>query len=140
MFFLKKKLIPKSQSHSAEQQQQRLPVCQWSTRPLNPPSPNFLFLRPGHALPGTATAAGELFLFSDRWWRNILYVISMRDLSATRLQTSGEAPSPHFGHAGALIGDELLIWGGFTNIDTQRDGPHDDSLYLLNLGTFDLLM
>jgi hypothetical protein len=56
------------------------------------------------------------------------------------LQTSGDAPSPRFGHAGARIGDYLLIWGGATNTGDQDmfNGPHDDSLYLLNLSTLDL--
>jgi hypothetical protein len=62
----------------------------------------------GHALPATATAAGELFLFgglAHNSLRNDLYMISTWDLSATLLQTSGEVPSPRF----MRIGDSLLM-------------------------------
>jgi hypothetical protein len=74
--------------------------------------------------------------------RNDLYVILTRDLSASLLQTSGEIPSPRFGHAGAYISTVFFIWGGTTVIGdkSKLKGPHDDSLYLLNLGTWDLLM
>jgi hypothetical protein len=156
--FLKKKLNPKSQSpesqsHFPQQQQQPLPVCPWSARRLNLLPPNFLgeraspspFPRYDHALPATATAAGELFLFGGLVHdslRNDFYVFSTRDLSATLLGTGGEVPSPRTGHAGARIGNTLLIWGGATNIsDRFRPiGPQDDSLYLLDFGTLDLLM
>jgi hypothetical protein len=58
------------------------------------------------------------------------------------MKTTGDAPSPRAGHVCARIGDSLLIWGGVTNVDDRRNfiGPYDDSLYLLNLGTLDLLM
>jgi hypothetical protein len=141
-----------------KKQQQSGPICRWSARGLNLLSPSFFgtntapspLRRSGHAIPATTTAAGELFLFggivpnSRDTARNDLYVFSTRDLSVTLLKTNGEVPTPHFGHAGALIGDDLLIWGGATNTSEQgelrRKGPHDNSLYLLNLGTLDLLM
>jgi hypothetical protein len=58
------------------------------------------------------------------------------------LKTTGEVPSPRGGHACAHIGDSLLIWGGATNAYDQGNytWSYDDSLYLLNLGTLDLLM
>jgi hypothetical protein len=153
---------PKSQSHSHQpppppQQQQRQSVSLWSEHHLNllptvlskdappcGPSPS-PFPRYGHALSATATAAGELFLFGgfvQHSPSNDLYVFSTRDLSATLLQTTGEAPSPRAGHAGARIGTVLLIWGGVTNIGDRGVliGPDNDSLYLLDLGTLDLLM
>jgi hypothetical protein len=103
------------------------------------PSP---FFRYGHALPATATAAGELFLFGGLVHgsaRNDLYVFSIRDLSAALLQTSGEVPAPRVGHAGALVSSVLLVWGGHTNTGGQdvMAEQQDDSLYLLNLGTSD---
>jgi hypothetical protein len=106
--------------------------------PPSGPSPS-PFPRYGHALPATATAAGELFLFGGlvhESARNDLYVFSTRDLSATLLQTSGEVPTPRVGHAGALVSSVLLIWGGDTNTGGQDmlNEPQDDSLYLLNLG------
>jgi hypothetical protein len=36
----------------------------------------------------------------------------MYPTGATLLKASGGIPGPHFGHAGARIGDTLLIWGG----------------------------
>jgi len=146
--FLAKMLTPKPER----------PICPWSARPLNLLSSDFRvspshFPRSGHALPPTATAAGKLFFFggivpnSGDSACNDLYVFSTRDLSVTCLKTSGDVPSPRFGHAGALIGDDLLIWGGVGVTNTgdkgelREQGPHhDDSLYLLNLGTLDLMM
>lgn len=110
--------------------------------PPSGPSPS-PFPRYGPALPATATTAGELYLFgglAQGSESNDLYVFSTGDLSATLLQTSGDVPSPRVGHAGALVNDVLLIWGGDTNVGRQEvpNEPQDDSLYLLNLGTLDL--
>ena len=148
---------PQSQQlQQQQQQQQQRPAYPWSQRrlqlpppvtipkpgvppPTNPsPSP---FPRYGHALPATATATGELFLFGGlvrETVRNDLYLLSTRDLSATLLQTAGEVPSPRVGHASALVGSVLIVWGG----DTKTSGKvkpgdkQDDGLYLLNLGTY----
>ena len=118
-----------------------------SAAPTGPsPSP---FPWYGHALPATAAAGGELFLFgghcsfSEVWYTILhatIYVFSTRELSATLLQTSGEIPSPHVRHAGALISSVLFIWGGDMNTGGQEvpTEPQGDSLYLLNLGTSDL--
>lgn len=146
---------PQQQQPQQQQQQQQRPAYPWSQRrlqlpppvtipkpgvapPTNPsPSP---FPRYGHALPATATATGELFLFGGlvrETVRNDLYLLSTRDLSATLLQTAGEVPSPRVGHASALVGSVLIVWGG----DTKTSGKvkpgdkQDDGLYLLNLGT-----
>lgn len=150
---------PPAQSQSnppPQQQQQPRPIYPWTARRLNLLPPTFLsknappsgpspspFPRYGHALPASATPAGELFLFGGLVQdsaRNDLYVFSTRDLSATLLQTSGEVPSPRVGHAGALVSSVFLIWGGDTNTGGQDapNEPQDDSLYLLNLGTSNL--
>jgi hypothetical protein len=147
-----------SQSLPPPQQQQPRPVYPWTARRLNLLPPTFLsknappsgpspspFPRYGHAVPASATPAGELFLFGGLVHdsaRNDLYVFSSRDLSATLLQTSGEVPSPRVGHAGALVSSVFLIWGGDTNTGGQEapNEPQDDSLYLLNLGTLNLSM
>ncbi|KZV74942.1 hypothetical protein PENSPDRAFT_625398 [Peniophora sp. CONT] len=110
-----------------------LPVPKSAAQASTKPSPS-PFPRYGHALPATATSAGELFLFGGLVQdsaRNDLYVLSTRDLSATLLQTSGEVPGPRIGHAGAQISSVLIIWGG----DTRENGKgkQDESLYLLNL-------
>jgi hypothetical protein len=149
--------LPQLQSPPPQQQQRPQPVDPWSKHrlnllppslstngPLSGPSPS-PFLRYGHALSTTATAAGELFLFgglAHNTLRNDLYVISTQGLSATLLQTSGQVPSPRSGHAIAYIGNSLLIWGGATNAGDRGlyDGSQDNSLYLLNLGTWDLLI
>jgi hypothetical protein len=127
-----------SQSHSQspQQTQQSQPLYPWSAH-IPPhgqwPSP---FPRRFHALSTIATAAGELYLFGgnthDRT-RNDLYMISTRDFSTTLLQTSGDVPSPRYGHLAVLIGTTFLVWGGRT--DSSDD---DDSFYLLDLGTSDL--
>jgi Galactose oxidase, central domain len=116
-------------------QKQTWPVYPWAARRLNllpltllnknappsGPSPS-PFPRHGHALPATATAASEVFLFGGlvhESARNDLHVFSTRDLSATLLQTSGEAgevPTPRVGHAGAHVGSLLLIWGRDTKV------------------------
>jgi hypothetical protein len=135
-------LSEKLQSHSSQQDQQP-PVCTWSAHGLQSGPSKSPFPRRHHALPATATAASELFLFggnTDTTQSNDVYVISTRDFSATLLQTSGEVPSPRSGlsgHDAALTSTNLLIWGGETK---DEDDPSDDSLYLLNLGTSYLLM
>lgn len=70
--------------------------------------------------------------------RNDLYLISTRDLSATLLQTTGEIPSPRVGHASALVGSVLIVWGGDTKTSSKSKlgDKQDDGLYLLNLGGF----
>jgi hypothetical protein len=67
-------------------------------------------------------------------------MISTRDFSTTLLNTSGDIPSPRYGHHAVLAGTTLLIWGGtteFSNRNAQSQSD-DDSFYLLNLGTADL--
>jgi Galactose oxidase, central domain len=134
-----------SQSDSPQEKQQSQPVCPWSAHapPFEQsPSP---FLRDAHALSTSATAASGLFLFGgyvhiSESPSNDLYVISTRDFSTTLVQTSGDVPSPRFAHDAALTGTTLLIWGGWTDFNDQnaQEQGHDDSLYLLNLGTSDL--
>jgi hypothetical protein len=118
------------------------PVCTWSAHALAPgPSP-LPFPRTHHTLTATATGAGELFLFGG-WAHGCassdVYVFSTRDFSTTLLQTSGEVPTPRFAHRAALVGTTLFICGGKTNFGNKYALNHD-SLYLLNLGTSDLLI
>ncbi|KAH7930536.1 hypothetical protein BV22DRAFT_1043119 [Leucogyrophana mollusca] len=129
--------------------QQRRPAHPWSARRLLLPPPATIpkpgvapptspspppFPRYGHALPATATANGDLYLFGGLVREtacNDLYVFSTRDLSATLVQTAGEIPSPRVGHASALAGSVLIVWGGDTK--TKPTDKQDDGLYLLNL-------
>jgi hypothetical protein len=129
------------QSPSSQQDQQPQPVCTWSAHTPKPGPSKSPFPRYYHALSPTATAAGELF-FSGGYardnpytWSNDLYMISTRDFSTTLLQTSGEVPSPRGAHDAALTSTNLLIWGGNIGHINNPDGPLDDSLHLLNLGT-----
>jgi hypothetical protein len=134
-----------SRSQLPQEKQQSQPVSPWSAHapPFGQsPSP---FLRDSHALSMSATAAGELFLFGGYVHismspSNDLYVISTRDFSTTLLQTSGDVPSPRFGHRAVLTSTTLLIWGGRSDSNDQKaqNWSNDDSLYLLNLGASDL--
>ena len=68
-------------------------------------------------------------------------MFSPRDFSTILLQTSGvsgEVPVPRAAHGAALIGTTFLICGGKTDSGDQYVLNHD-SVYLLNLGTSDLL-
>src|SRR6267154_4789988 len=137
------KLQSRSHSQSAQQTQQSQPLYPWSAHTLPSgqwPSP---FPRFHYALSTTATAAGELFLFGGYTHNrtcNDLYVISTRDFSTTLLQTSGDVPSPRYGHDAVLTSTIFLIWGGMTKFGDQdaQNQSLDDSFYLLNLGTSDL--
>ena len=155
--------IPSSNSIQSQQQQpppqqqqqpppRHPPASPWSARRLTllPPSilnkpgvipPTTLspppFPRYGHALPANAGANGELYIFGGlvkESARNDVYLFSTRDNTASLLQTTGSAPSPRMGHASALVGDALIVWGGDTNPDpTSPIDKHDNGLYLLSL-------
>jgi hypothetical protein len=135
-FFSPKKL--------AQAAQQPRPVCAWSAH-AHPPGPSQLrFPLERHTLTATVTATGasELFLFGGIVHgrpSSEVYAFSTQDFSTTLLQTSGEVPTPRFAHGAALIGTTLLICGGKTDFGDEYALKHD-SLYLLNLGTSDLLI
>ncbi|KAI0756785.1 hypothetical protein C8Q80DRAFT_1130480 [Daedaleopsis nitida] len=144
---------PASQQGGQSGTSQQRPAYPWSQRRLQLPPPVTVpkpgvappsspspspFPRYGHALPANATTSGELFLFGGlvrESVRNDLYLISTRDLTATLLQTTGEVPSPRVGHASALVGSVLIVWGGDTktNSKSKPGDKQDDGLYLLNL-------
>ncbi|KAI0361372.1 hypothetical protein OH77DRAFT_1417617 [Trametes cingulata] len=146
---------PASSQQPGQQQAppQQRPAYPWSQKRLQLPPPVTIpkpgvapptspspspFPRYGHALPVNATSSGELFLFGGlvrETVRNDLYLISVRDLSATLLQTTGEIPSPRVGHASALVGSVLIVWGGDTKTSSKSKpgDKQDDGLYLLNL-------
>ena len=132
-----------SRSQSPQQTQQSPPLYPWSAH--TPPSGQWPspFPRRLHALPTTATATGELFLFGGiarDGIHNDLHVISTRDFSTSLLKTSGDVPSPRFAHRAVLTNTTLLIWGGETDLSDQeaQNQSNDDSFYLLNLGTLHL--
>ncbi len=136
-----------SHSQSSQQKQRSQAVYPWSAHA--PPSGLSLspFPRSYYTLSTTATAAGESFLFggyvrTSESASNDLYVFSTRDFSTTLLRTSGEVPGPRMGHTAVITSTTLLIWGGKATFSYQ-DVPNkreDDSFYLLNLGTSNLLI
>ena len=123
---------------ASQSMQQPQPVCIWSAHaPQSGQSPS-PFPRDSQTL---SAAPGKLFLFGGYLSGHAssdLYVISTSDFSTTLLQTSGEAPAPRFGHGAALTSTTLLICGGMDY--HHHDDLNHDSLYLLDLGTSDLLM
>jgi hypothetical protein len=139
-------------SSTPQPSQQQRPAFPWSARRLVLPPPVVLnkpgivpptspsptpFPRYGHALPSTATATGDLYLFGGlvrEVARNDLYLFSTRENAATLLQTGGEIPSARVGHASALVSNVLIVWGGDTKTDPKLKEKQDDGLYLLNLG------
>jgi len=129
-----------SQSPQEIQQSQAIYPCKWSAHtPLFGQSSSPLPLY-DHTLSTSVTSAGELFLFGGFVPRSLspsndLYVVSTRNFSTIPFKTSGNAPTPRYGHCAVLTSDFLLIWGGMKN---SREQAPDDSLYLLNLGTSDL--
>jgi hypothetical protein len=130
---------PPANRLASQSTQQPRPVCTWSAHAPESGPPPLPFPRNRHTLTATATAAGDLFLFGGYVRGHAssdLFVFSTRDFSTTLLQTCGEVPTPRAGHGAALIGTTLLICGGYGGQNVLKD----DSLYLLNLGTSDLLI
>jgi hypothetical protein len=125
---------------SPQEKQRSQPVGSWSAH--IPPSGQWPSPLPRHrhAISTTATATGELYLFGgvvSNKPLSDLYVISTEDFSTTFLQTSGDIPSPRYGHRAMLTSTILLISGGAGGDNGQSNISTDDSLYLLNLGTSD---
>ncbi|KAK7043665.1 hypothetical protein VNI00_008276 [Paramarasmius palmivorus] len=82
------------------------------------PSSSSPFPRYGHTLTVTSTLAGDLHFFGgvvDESVTNDLYCFNVRNFSASLVQTIGDIPSPRIGHASAMIGNVLIVWGGDTN-------------------------
>lgn len=104
------------------------------TAPPSPPP----FPRYGHT--AVVNATGDAFLFGglvEEVLQKDVYCLSTRGSSATLLHTSGDLPSPRAGHASGIIGSVLIVWGGYTETESElaAGNEHDDWMYLLNLGT-----
>src|ERR1700733_3606171 len=132
---------PLANGLASQSTQQPRPVCTWSAHAIQSGWLKSPFPRRYHTLTAVATAAGEFLLFGgniDGYYPSSdLYVFSTRDFSATRVKTSGEDPSPRYGHGATLIGTTLLICGG-EGFSDENLRSHS-SLYLLNLGTSAIL-
>ncbi|OCH85622.1 galactose oxidase [Obba rivulosa] len=115
------------------------PVGPQRRHAVSPPEPSLPLLpRYGHSLPVTGTATGELLLFGGLVQDTLsddVYILSLQDLSATPLLTTGEIPSPRVGHRSALVGRVLIVWGGDTKTSENyaSEDETDNGLYLLNL-------
>ncbi|KAJ1302953.1 hypothetical protein OPQ81_003246 [Rhizoctonia solani] len=53
-------------------------------------------------------------------------------MAARLVETTGEVPSPRVGHRSVLVDGSLIVWGGITALN----GPNDNSIYSLNLLTY----
>ncbi|CAE6458919.1 unnamed protein product, partial [Rhizoctonia solani] len=57
-------------------------------------------------------------------------------ITADLVETSGDVPSPRYGHQSALVDGLLIVWGGITSFcDGKIVPPGDSSVYLLNTTT-----
>lgn len=112
-----------------------------------PPLPRY-----GHSVPLIAAPNGEIFVFGglvkdevkdDLWMIAGVWPAdapvgtggrrSTKDMGVTAslVETTGDAPGPRVGHKSALVSSVLIVWGGDTVV---KDGDrNDDGLYLLNL-------
>ncbi|CAE6444982.1 unnamed protein product [Rhizoctonia solani] len=58
------------------------------------------------------------------------------EVTASLVETTGNKPSPRYGHQSALAGGLLIVWGGATSIVNRQLAPSDDdSVYTLNITT-----
>ncbi|KAG9002625.1 Negative regulator of mitotic exit [Tulasnella sp. JGI-2019a] len=98
--------------------------------PITSPSP---FPRFGHSLPQVASDLGELFLFAGAVIdqpNNDLYLFSTRGMSMTLIEAKGDIPPARIGHASAMFGSMLIVWGG--DAKTKYLDKHDEGLYLFD--------
>ena len=134
---------PLADGPALQSTQQPQPVCTWSAHAPQSGWSKSPFPRGHHTLTTTTTAtvAGEFLLFGGTIGLQAsseLYLFSTRDFSMDLLKTSGEVPSPRARHSAVLIGSTLLVHGGMGSSDENL--PSHSSLYLLSLGTSDILM
>ncbi|CAE6444212.1 unnamed protein product [Rhizoctonia solani] len=116
-----------------------------------PPLPRWF-----HSSSIVSGSRGDIFIFGgvgDNGYRNDTWAIRLSgdpelqhapdgnlvpiEVTTSLVEATGEAPSPRFRHASALVGGLLIVWGGITSIDGGRRDINDTCIYLLNLTTHD---
>ncbi|WFD42628.1 hypothetical protein MPSI1_001274 [Malassezia psittaci] len=106
------------------------------------------FPRYGHATNQATGTNNEVYIFGGLVRdsvKNDMYIMEVEpiqvqrstgikmdvSLTATLVQTSGQAPLPRVGHAAVLVSNVFVLWGGDTKI--RAEDSQDEALYLLNL-------
>ncbi|KAJ1309450.1 hypothetical protein OPQ81_006226 [Rhizoctonia solani] len=56
-------------------------------------------------------------------------------VTASLVDTTGEAPSPRGAHISVMMDGVLIVWGGITSTKRGELEPSDDCVYLLNIAT-----
>ncbi|KDN33341.1 hypothetical protein RSAG8_13570, partial [Rhizoctonia solani AG-8 WAC10335] len=111
-----------------------------------PPLPRYF-----HSSSMVPSASGDIFIFGgvvDQRPTNDTWAIKMSGdsdlplgqrgspagmrLTASLVETTGDAPSPRIGHQSALANGRLVVWGGEEGPDRS---PEDNSIYSLNIST-----
>ncbi|KDN35663.1 hypothetical protein RSAG8_11406, partial [Rhizoctonia solani AG-8 WAC10335] len=105
-----------------------------------------------HSSSMVSSASGDIFIFGgvvDDQATNDTWAIKMPGdsdlplgprgspagmrLTASLVETTGDAPSPRIGHQSALANGRLVVWGGQDN--HPNISPEDNSIYSLNIST-----
>ncbi|CAE7217871.1 unnamed protein product [Rhizoctonia solani] len=56
-------------------------------------------------------------------------------LTASLMETTGEAPTPRFWHRSVIANGRLIVWGGVRSNEVESRLPTDNSTYVLNMAT-----
>ncbi|KTW30365.1 hypothetical protein T552_00838 [Pneumocystis carinii B80] len=102
----------------------------WYRQKIFGPCP---FPRYGHASNSMVNKTGDIYIFGGLVKEKVkhdLWVIDSATMMSYQIQTPGECPSSRVGHAGLVIGNAFIVFGGDTK--TSKNNVNDNSLYLLN--------
>ncbi|ROT35326.1 kelch repeat-containing protein [Sodiomyces alkalinus F11] len=111
----------------------------WSQRRLNytssHPSP---FPRYGAAVNSISSKEGDIYvmggLINSATVKGDLWMIEAgQNMTCYPLPTTAEGPGPRVGHAGLLVGNAFIVYGGDTKVEDSD--LLDETLYLLNTST-----
>ncbi|KAL2757750.1 hypothetical protein ACRALDRAFT_1074662 [Sodiomyces alcalophilus JCM 7366] len=111
----------------------------WSKRRLNytstHPSP---FPRYGAAVNSISSKEGDIYvmggLINSATVKGDLWMIEAgQNMTCYPLPTTAEGPGPRVGHAGLLVGNAFIVYGGDTKVEDSD--ILDETLYLLNTST-----
>ncbi|KTW32927.1 hypothetical protein PNEG_04264 [Pneumocystis murina B123] len=102
----------------------------WYRQKILGPCP---FPRYGHASNSTVSKTGDIYIFGGLVKEKVkhdLWIIDSATMMSYQIQTPGDCPSSRVGHAGLVIGNAFIVFGGDTK--TSKNNVNDNSLYLLN--------